>query len=642
MPTIFQRNVNALKEKNPVLAAQLSLITPNANFEVYRQGNDEINLNIIDKKNKYPIYEKDFFTYLEQKQKEFKKYERYPVLFLFGMGNGIFTKLLFGNEVHKKVIVYEPNLEILFIAFNIVDFSNEILNDKILFFIPSLYNYPTALNIFEHPDVITYNKVYQLHIHSPYYEKFYAEEIMKINKINLRAIKQSVVNLGNDVIDTLVGLEHHIKNLPETIKNIPFKKFVNKNKNISDTAVIVSTGPSLQKQLPLLKKIQDYATIISVDASMPILAKHGIKPDYVTSLERVEATAKFFENTPKSFQKDVVMLHASLQHEKVLKNSHGIKCLPIRPFRITRFIGNNNYGYLGIGMSAANMAYEFAYLSGYKKIVLIGQDLAYANDGKSHASGHVYGEDEVKFQETDEFVTAYGGEGKVRTTRVWNMFRNFFEKDIAHTSKEGVVTINATEGGARIEGAIEKPFKEIVEEILKEKKKKRKIKLIYPSDKEIDRELQKAYKKLQEILTYGEKLQKRIEKTFLKVAKECEKLEKLNEEKKLEEIDYDYLIKLSNEIDKIKTKLETKKFYRMFGETIQSELIHQEMELAKIQVAPSDTEIEKKAKLIDWIMKHKYWLFSIAGTINAQRIVITRSLPTLEKELKKRNLLKAS
>jgi hypothetical protein len=66
--------------------------------------------------------------------------------------------------------------------------------------------------------------------------------------------------------------------------------------------------------------------------------------------------------------------------------------------------------------------------------------------------------------------------------------------------------------------------------------------------------------------------------------------------------------------------------------------MHQEMELAKIQVAPSDTEIEKKAKLIDWIMKHKYWLFELAGTINAERIAIKRAIPNLENELKKRNL----
>lgn len=58
--------------------------------------------------------------------------------------------------------------------------------------------------------------------------------------------------------------------------------------------MIVSTGPSLYKQLPLLKEHADKITIFSVDASFPILVKHGIKPDVVVTLERVEPTADFF------------------------------------------------------------------------------------------------------------------------------------------------------------------------------------------------------------------------------------------------------------------------------------------------------------------------------------------------------------
>lgn len=60
-----------------------------------------------------------------------------------------------------------------------------------------------------------------------------------------------------------------------------------------DTAIIVSTGPSLDKQLNTLKKFAPYVSIISVDASYPILARHDIKPDYVMSIERIEPTSSF-------------------------------------------------------------------------------------------------------------------------------------------------------------------------------------------------------------------------------------------------------------------------------------------------------------------------------------------------------------
>ena len=62
------------------------------------------------------------------------------------------------------------------------------------------------------------------------------------------------------------------------------------------------------------------------------------------------------------------------------------------------------------------------------------------------------------------------------------------------------------------------------------------------------------------------------------------------------------------------------------------------MDLAKIQVSSSNSEIEKQAKLIDWLMNHKEWLFTLAGIINAQKIVIKRALPLLIQELEKRDI----
>ncbi len=635
MSKIFDKNLKALLKKQPDLAAKLFSINTNENFEVVQQGDDPINLNIIDKKNNYPIYETQPLKEIQKKQEEFKKYERYPGLYFFGMGNGIFIKLLFANLSHKQIIVFEPNIEIIYIAFHIVDLSEEILSEKLKIILPQELTYSKALDLFLHPDIQLFIKTFELIIYSNYYEKFYYDQILNLNKLLIRAIKQIINNYGNDPIDTLIGIEHQIQNTPLMLKS-PYFRQLSKKKN-SELAIIVATGPSLNKQLPLLKEIQDFVTIISVDASLPILEKWNIKPDFVTSIERVEATAKFFEKTSKEFQKDIIMVHSSLQHKKVLENSYGKKILVMRPYLYNRYFGIHKYGYLGIGMSAANMAYELAYFLGFKRIVLIGQDLAYAEDGHSHADGHVYGKDEVKFKESDEYVTKYGGDGLIRTSRTWNMFRNFFERDIEHTKKEGIETFNSTEGGARIEGAIEIPFKEVIKKFVN-KKRKKEINLKTANEKSIEKDLIKVHNKLVDMVNYGEKIQKQIEKVFLQVAKACEELEKLNESNKLEYINFEKLAKLSDKIDKIKKRIEVKKFKILYGDTIYSYLVNKELDLAKIIVKQSDTEIEKKAKLIDWIMNHKEWLFMLAGSINAQIIVVKRSIKNLENELKNRNL----
>ena len=630
MSQIFEKNLKALFEVNPLLAAKV-FGAKNEKFQLYAHKNDNANLNFINTEKKLPMYETVPLDEINKDLKKFEKYARYPVLFFFGLGNGILIKLLISKLKDRKIIVIEPDIEIIYVVLNLIDFAEEIKKQQLVLMEYEQFHYPEANTITSNPDILLFLKTYELHVNTPYYEKLYNKEILNTNRLFIRAIKQSVINFGNDTVDTLIGIEHSVQNFPEMLKNPPIQSL--KHKKNSDYAIIVSTGPSLEKQLPLLKEIQNHATIISVDASMPILEKWDIVPDFVTSLERVKETASFFKQTSKAFQEKFITVHASLQHEDVLKNSYGKKILSMRGFAYNHFFNLPRYGYLGLGMSAANMAYELAYLLGFDKIVLIGQDLAYSKDGKSHASGHPYAHG---YKDTDLYVTAYGGEGTVRTSDIWNMFKNFFERDIAELNLKGIKTINATEGGARIAGSIEIPFSDVIKEIPKTDKKKIIIKKPRPST--VDKNLIKVYKKIAKMLEIGQDVQKKIEKTFLKVAKECENLIELNEKKQLEKIDFDYLIKLSNEIDKIKTKIESKRFFQIYGETISSYLVNKEMDLAKIQVQNPQTDMERKAKLIDWIMNHKDWLFMLAGSINAQNVVIKRALPNIENELLSRNL----
>ena len=66
---------------------------------------------------------------------------------------------------------------------------------------------------------------------------------------------------------------------------------------------------------------------------------------------------------------------------------------------------------------------------------------------------------------------------------------------------------------------------------------------------------------------------------------------------------------------------------------------YQELELAKISVASSDTTMQKVNKLVEWVEMHKYWLFSAAGGLNAEIEVTRKASKNLVKELKKRGLI---
>ncbi|MCR2096045.1 6-hydroxymethylpterin diphosphokinase MptE-like protein, partial [Campylobacter upsaliensis] len=81
-----------------------------------------------------------------------------------------------------------------------------------------------------------------------------------------------------------------------------------KRRNISKNAIIVSTGPSLMKQLPLLKEYREKALIFCADSAYPILAKHNIKPDFVCMVERSDFTAEFFNHDFGDFDEGVCFI----------------------------------------------------------------------------------------------------------------------------------------------------------------------------------------------------------------------------------------------------------------------------------------------------------------------------------------------
>ncbi|MGI7017280.1 motility associated factor glycosyltransferase family protein, partial [Campylobacter coli] len=237
-------------------------------------------------------------------------------------------------------------------------------------------------------------------------------------------------------------------------------KLLSKRKNLSDTAIIVSTGPSLTKQLPLLKKYASKATIFCADSSYPILAKHGIKPDYVCMLERTEITAEFFNNNFGEFDKDIVFVCAGVVHPKTieyLKNKTFIITQKVLAFPY--YINLKNFCYAAVGFSVAHtLSYLATHLS-HKNIIFIGQDLAYAENGNSHPDDYQNSANYESQMYEHILTIAYGGNGKVETHSIWLLFKNWFENEmIPNTRKMGITTYNCTEGGARIEGTIEKPF----------------------------------------------------------------------------------------------------------------------------------------------------------------------------------------
>ena len=630
---IFKKNLQALFQQDEILAARLWGMEGMKGYDVFI-GKDPIDINIINNKTLKYVYEnpvKDVKEALENIEKEYK---RYPIMYFYGLGNGIFYKALLKNETHQKIVVVEPEVEIIYAVLNLVDLSQELLSERLIIFFSEFTTYSQFYYIVSKPEFTPYAKTYNLHVHTRFYDDF-NDDIIKINKNFAKAVSQTVIVHGNSIDDMLIGIKHHIEHIPEMVSNYCYTKLIKKRHKLIDTAIVVSTGPSLDKQLDTLKKFAPYVTVISLDASYPILLKHGIKPDYVTSIERVEATASCFKHKNKKFDENIYFVVASLTHGQTVKNILPRRLvLTMRPHQGETAFNMPKYGYLGAGHSTANQAYQLAYVLGHKNIVLIGQDLAFAPDGKSHATGHA-------FAQADEYLytVAYGGEGEVRTTYVWDKFKNQFESDIEHSSKKDVITYNCTEGGARILGSIEKPFLETMQELCKDKKTKS-LPNIEKNDKKIsNKDLMVAYKYIVKKIGMQTMAKEKIEKVFLEIVPKIDDIMRLRDSDKITENLLNDLLKITDKIDKIKNFLVQKRFKSSVENILQMAVYYQELELAKISVASSDTVMQKVNKLVEWVEMHKYWLFSAAGGLNAEIEVTRKASKNLVKELKKRGLI---
>ena len=620
----FEKNLLGVAYYLAPLAKKLIELGGNKSFNVYA-GSNPLDINIIAADGSKYMYENPLKDTQNQLESFEKAYSRYGSLFIYGLGNGVLLKGILQNQTHKTIVVFEPEIEIIYIVFHLFDFSKELLSSRLVIASSELFAPTHYYAISQMKDVLNHARVYNLYINCSFYDAYHAD-MSKINENITSVFTHCLKVIGNDSTDALIGINHTTAHIPDMIESIPLKNIINQRTKKTKTAIIVSTGPSLNKQLELLKQVQNHATIISVDASYPILKAHGIKPDYVTSIERVELTSEFFNSEPSEFDKDIIFLTATLTHPTTLNYLKGRNVAYIlRPLSYELGFEDGDFGYLASGQSAAHLSFEMAVALEHERIIFIGQDLAYGEGRSSHAKGHVLSGNYDKNQES-KYTIAYGGEGMAETMYVWNLFREFFEHLIAivQSKNQNLLIYNCTEGGARIAGAIEKPFKAVLEEVFDE------IKHSMPLPTKLNEAQQKAklkkYKKhIQKIIAFGKDLQDKCEKLFLELAKQVELAKKLKEQGKDEQIDFGSLQKISAKLDKIKELFEDKLFMDTYY-TITSSFIHnQELELTAIKVRPSNTDEEKKEKLLEWVSVHGNWLFSIAGMISVMRENLEKS-----------------
>lgn len=611
----FQNNLVALAQVDPKLEQSLRQIKTNDIYEVFLLENESLeNIKIADKRD-FTLVDKNYAQDVYTKLKKYEEFDNYHSLYFFGIGSGVFYKNLLKNPNHKKIYIFEPELELIYIVLNLIDFSAELLTKKIVVKLTQDVDFVSIKQLINENSLL-YLKKYYFDIYSDYYDK-YSVEAKRINNAILLVFKHALQDKGDSLEDTLIGYKNSTRRMLYMFEQPSLLSLTTAIKGRKN-AVMVSTGPSLVKQLPLLKKYRDYFTILSVDASYPVLYNAGIKPDIVLAMERVPEVSKFFEDIPKEFQQDVIFMLATVCHDDAFNSiKKEALLLPyLRADSHNTTMQLNDWGYLGGGLCGANYLFNFAINVEFENFVFIGQDLAFSKDGYSHAKGHVFGVDGEKFDEKfDGYLTAYGGDGQVATQKYWRIFLNDFVVQISASKKYKQMKIyNATEGGARIDGAIEIPFGEYCKNILDTNVKKEAIVLKYPDKDDINKIRIKYISEQKENIKLAKSIKKQAKKTFELVEDFLRKIKDFDETMlvKVSEKEIDILL---DRIYSVRHKYANPRFLNPFASLLMSYLSHLDFDIAAVKTMRENTPHTIKLKKINYIKVNYEWLFRLWGSL---------------------------
>ncbi|EKT0424084.1 motility associated factor glycosyltransferase family protein, partial [Campylobacter coli] len=624
---LFNKNIEALS--NILLKESLKEIK-SSKFELIL-GKDNLDINLKDTSDNTFLYENVIDEFNSMLNTYNDKYLLYPVLYFYGFGNGILYKALLQNKNHQHIVVFEKDIEIIWIMFHILDFSHELQSARLMILQTSSLDIEFFSNFCSSKPFFQFSRIYFLELMSHYYERFH-EDILGLNKKLAENFKNSIVFHGNDPLDALQGIEQFVYNLPQMITHPSYKELLSKRKGISDTAIIVSTGPSLTKQLPLLKKYASKATIFCADSSYPILAKHGIKPDYVCMLERTEITAEFFNHDFGEFDNGICFIIKSIVHPNAInyltKKTDNFTIVSTYASFI-QYLKLDYFGYFNMGFSVAHMACYLSLHLKHKNIIFIGQDLAYAENGNSHPDDYQNSATYESKAHEPILTKAYGGKGEVKTHHIWLMFKRNLEQDVQKIQKYlDTKVYNCTEGGARIEGAIEKPF-------------------LWACENLLDKDLNKPFEKLEPLSL--NKQNEFLLKAYYKVCKSiehCRDFSKIlsNDFEKIQSVylslneKEEYLNLAIEKIDEFKNKLEDIKQMQDLYEILSPLLTQFELNLARIYVLNPKTKEDAFNKSILWIKEHLEFMELVYGHIKAQENALIKNILPLEEKLKERKL----
>lgn len=274
------------------------------------------------------------------------------------------------------------------------------------------------------------------------------KELISVNKV----LENTVLKFSH------LWLQNYLQNI-----HYPDSSVVKLSNSTNKPVIVASGGPSLSKQLYLLKKHRENFIVISAGSTTNSLVKADIMPDFVVSVDGHELNYKHFEHL--HFNEDITYVYSMYSYPKIRNHfQKGFYFLDgsgeVVSESLKEFKKEDPILFFG-GGSVAHYALILANYISSGPIAMIGQDLSYVN-GYTHAKNNILGKKITSEEQRNAIpIEGYYG-GTVYTNNMFLSMKKAFENISEHLGKGKA--FNCTEGGALIKGLPNKSFKSFCEE----------------------------------------------------------------------------------------------------------------------------------------------------------------------------------
>lgn len=414
----------------------------------------------------YDEYKNKTLFYNEKEVKEkswLSDYETlktgYRDVVMLGFGLSYHLADLMELNQELQFYIYEPRIDIFIEALKVVKIREVIEHHRVkLFDIGNSVDDYKQFTVYKNLNISGY--FYNLVV--PQYISIAEEEVKEFIEIDYSNTRSAKVVESFDHIFGTLPYRNSIRNL----KHVSNSQSLNvlKGKLKGCTALIVGSGPSLEKDIKTIKKYKNKVLIIAAGSAIQSLLHYGITPHLIVSIDPGETNGKVYESIDYLALPMVFTLQ--LFTPILDKKRDGLFYIntdsePLNPAVLDDIISPT----LIATPSVSGTSLQIAHFVGATSIILVGQDVSFPNNNY-YASGakHI---DTSRLESTVinadmEIENVQGGINK--TNMSMTLIREGLESIIKRLGNDETIVYNSSSLGAVIEGAEYRPLEDILNE----------------------------------------------------------------------------------------------------------------------------------------------------------------------------------